>query len=210
MNIVIRSLRPTFLRKKGSEIWDREVEFPAGTLINIAAPSGKGKTSLVSILYGLLKDYRGSLHFDHQDISCLGRRQWALLRQRHLSLVFQDLRLFSHLTCLENVILNAGQTGPADRDRIEAAFHSLGVQDLQHVSAGRCSQGEQQRIAFIRAISQPFSWIFLDEPFSHLDEARVQAMHDLLLDACRRTRGGVILTSLEASTLLPFHGTYSL
>ena len=210
MNIVLRSLRPTFLQKNGSQIWGREVELPAGTFINVVAPSGKGKTSFVSILYGLLKDYQGSLKFDRQDISSFDRHRWADLRQRHLSLVFQDLRLFSHLTCLENVILNAGQTGTADRDRIEAAFHTLGMQGLRHTPAGRCSQGEQQRIAFIRAISQPFAWILLDEPFSHLDEARVQAMCDLLLDACRRTRGGLILTSLRASTLLPFHRTYSL
>ncbi len=213
MNIALRTVCPSFLTGTGSEIWGRDIGFPEATVVNVAAPSGTGKTSFMSILYGLLTDYTGSLLFDGQDAMSLTRRDWAQLRQRRLSFMFQDLRLFDQLTCLDNVLLKANQVKPVDSANatfIETAFERLGMTSRLQALAGSCSQGERQRVAFVRALVQPFDWLLLDEPFSHLDETCIAAMRDLLLEACDRNHAGMIVTSLAADPWLPYDSVVAL
>ena len=213
MDITLRTVCPSFLAGTGSQVWGRDIGFPSTTLVNVAAPSGTGKTSFMSILYGLLTDYTGSLLFDGKDAMSLSRREWAQLRQHNLSLMFQDLRLFDQLTCLDNVLLKANQAKSVDSANaafIETAFERLGMTSRLQAQAGSCSQGERQRVAFIRALVQPYDWILLDEPFSHLDEACITAMRDLLLEACDRNHAGMIVTSLAADPWLPYDSVVAL
>ena len=213
MDITLKHVCPSFLQGKGSEVWGCELHFPEKTVVNVAAPSGTGKTSFMSILYGLLKDYTGTLQFDGKDAALLSRREWAELRQHRLSFMFQDLRLFDQLTCLDNVLLKANQAEPVDATNsafIETAFERLGMTPRLQALAGSCSQGEKQRVAFIRALVQPFDWILLDEPFSHLDEACIAGMRDLLLEACDRNQAGLIVTSLVPDRCLAYHRTVAL
>jgi putative ABC transport system ATP-binding protein len=208
MDITLQTVCPPFLEGAGSEVWGKEVHFPDKSVVNVAAPSGTGKTSFISILYGLLSEYSGRLLLDGKDVASLNRREWAQLRQHKLALMFQDLRLFDQLTCLDNVLLKAGQThriNAVDEAFIETAFERLGMTPRLQALAGSCSQGEKQRVAFIRALVQPFDWILLDEPFSHLDEACILAMRDLLLEVCDRNQAGMIVTSLATDTWLPYH-----
>ncbi len=208
MDITLQTVCPSFLEGTGSEVWGNDVHFSGKSVVNVAAPSGTGKTSFISILYGLLLEYSGSLLFDDKDVASLDRQAWAQLRQHKLALMFQDLRLFDQLTCLDNVLLKVGQAhrmSVTDEAFIEAAFERLGVSPRLQALAGSCSQGEKQRVAFIRALVQPFEWIFLDEPFSHLDEACIVAMRDLLLEVCDRNQAGMIVTSLATDRWLPYH-----
>lgn len=210
MDIRLQSVRPGFIAGGKSQVWDGDLRLAAQTFINVTAPSGTGKTSLLSLLYGLLTEYTGTLLLDDQDASSFTRRQWSQLRQRRLSLMFQDLRLFDTLTCLDNVLLKANQVGDANRSLVETAFTRLGLAERMHSPAGTCSQGEKQRVAFIRSLFQPFAWILLDEPFSHLDEDNIQVMCDLLVEACEKNKAGMIVTSLAADPYLPFHQTVAL
>ncbi len=213
MDITLRTVCPSFLTGTGSQVWGRDIGFASTTVINVAAPSGTGKTSFMSILYGLLTDYTGSLLFDGNDAMSLGRREWAQLRQHSLSLMFQDLRLFDQLTCLDNVLVKANQAKSGDSASaafIETAFNRLGMTSRLQAPAGSCSQGERQRVAFIRALVQPYDWILLDEPFSHLDEACIAAMRDMLLEACDRNHAGMIVTSLAADPWLPYDSVVAL
>jgi putative ABC transport system ATP-binding protein len=213
MNITLRTVCPSFLTGTASQVWGRDIGFPEATVVNVAAPSGTGKTSFMSILYGLLTDYTGTLLFDGKDAMSLTRRDWAQLRQHRLSFMFQDLRLFEQLSCLDNVRLKANQTagtGAVDSVFIETAFDRLGMGPRLQALAGSCSQGERQRVAFIRALVQPFDWILLDEPFSHLDETCIAAMRDLLLEACDRNHAGMIVTSLAAAPWLSYDSVVAL
>lgn len=210
MNIVLETVCPSFLTGRGSGVWGRDIRFSEKTVVNVTAPSGTGKTSFMSILYGLLTDYTGTLQFDGKDAASLSRREWAHLRQHTLSFMFQDLRLFDQLSCLDNVLLKANQVDSADLSFIETAFERLGMTPRLQALAGSCSQGEKQRVAFLRALVQPFDWILLDEPFSHLDETCIAAMRDLLLEACDRNHAGMIVTSLAPDSCLAYHRTVAL
>jgi len=207
MDITLEHVCPSFLQGTESEVWGKDIRFPEKTVVNVAAPSGTGKTTFMSILYGVLTDYAGSLQFDGKDAACLSRREWAQLRQRKLSFMFQDLRLFDQLTCVDNVLLKANQAKPVDSVDsafIETAFERLGMTPRLQALTGSCSQGEKQRVAFVRALVQPFDWILLDEPFSHLDEACIKTMRDLLLEVKEKNHAGLIVTSLAPDQWLPY------
>ena len=107
MTIRIESLIPLPLleqQRNHSDIWAAaSVEFPAGETFLIEAPSGKGKTSLLSIVYGLRRDFRGKVWLDGEDIATWSGKQWSQLRKQKLSYIFQGLELFDELTALEMV-----------------------------------------------------------------------------------------------------------
>ena len=73
----------------------------------------------------------------------------------------------------------------------------LGIESKLHKQCGICSYGEQQRIAIIRALQQPFNFLLLDEPFSHLDEAnRIKAM-ELIEEEAFARKASIILADLK-------------
>ena len=186
------------LEKRPSEVWHNEIIFTPAGKVKIKAPSGTGKTTLVHFLYGLRKDYIGSLQWDGKSQLALDSDQVASYRQKHLSVVFQDLRLFAHLTARENIELNRVLQEPfypaTVIDEMAAELH---VDHILEQKAGICSYGEQQRIAIIRALIQPFSLLVMDEPFSHLDKANTQKAAAMIDRECDKRKAGFILLDLD-------------
>lgn len=75
-------------------------------------------------------------------------------------------------------------------------FETLGIADKINIKVGQLSFGQQQRVALIRALCQPFDFIFLDEPISHLDESNGNIMCELLMKEVQKQGAGVIVTSI--------------
>ena len=162
-----------------SDIWHKNVVFSKGEMYLIEAASGTGKSSLCSYIYGYRNDYQGIINFDETNIKAYSVEQWVNLRKHSLSMLFQDLRLFTELTALENIQLKNNLTGYKKKKEILALFETMGITDKAHIKAGKLSFGQQQRVAFIRALCQPFDFIFLDEPISHLDDCNGKIMSNL-------------------------------
>ncbi len=179
-----------------SDVWNSDVQFHKGGLYLIEAASGTGKSSLCSFVIGYRRDFRGQILFDGEDTKRLGVSDWTRLRQRHLSHLFQELRLFPELTAMENVMIKNQLTGFKSKAEISQWFDRLGIADKQDAKVAHMSFGQQQRVAMIRALVQPFDFILADEPISHLDEQNSQAMADLMMEEARRQGAGVIVTSI--------------
>lgn len=179
-----------------SDVWHRELEFRKGHSYLIEAASGTGKSSLCNYIYGHRKDYQGIICFDDTNIGSFSVAQWVEIRRRSLSMLFQDLRLFPELTALENVLLKNNLTNHKRKNEIINLFELLGVADKRDELAGKLSFGQQQRVAFVRSLCQPFDFIFLDEPVSHLDDANGQLMADLLATEARAQGAGIVVTSI--------------
>ena len=81
-----------------SDIWHKNVVFSKGEMYLIEAASGTGKSSLCSYIYGYRNDYQGIINFDETNIKAYSVEQWVNLRKHSLSMLFQDLRLFTELT----------------------------------------------------------------------------------------------------------------
>lgn len=210
MTISLENVLPLPLSDKtallGSEIWNRNVVFQHGNWIKIKAPSGTGKTTFIHILYNLRQDYSGKVRFDGKPATEFSGEQQAQLRQQSLSIVFQDMKLFPQLTARENIELKRVLQVPYyEKDTIANMAEALGVGSVLDQKAGICSYGEQQRIAIIRSLVQPFDWLLLDEPFSHLDQKNVLAAAKLIASECARRKAGFILVDLEDDPYFSYH-----
>ena len=188
-----------------SDIWHKNIIFRKGEMYLIEAASGTGKSSLCSYIYGYRSDYQGIINFDETNIKAYTVEQWVNLRKHSLSMLFQDLRIFSELTAFENVQLKNNLTGYKKKKEILALFDAMGIADKANIKAGKLSFGQQQRVAFIRALCQPFDFIFLDEPISHLDDYNGQIMSNLLTEEAGKQSAGVIVTSIGKQIELPYN-----
>lgn len=179
-----------------SDVWLKEMEFLKGKTYLLEANSGTGKSSLLSYIYGYRKDYQGDICFDEKNIKDLSISQWTFLRQNVLSLMWQELRLFPELTALENVKIKNNLTGFQKKKQINEWFDRLGIADKKDALIGKMSFGQQQRVALIRSLCQPFDFIFVDEPVSHLDESNAQIMSEILMNEAQQQGAAVIVTSI--------------
>ena len=183
----------------GSDVWHRDICFERGKSYLIEAASGTGKSSLCSYLYGQRGDYRGSILFDGEDVTKYSTEDWCRVRRESIAILFQDLRLFGELTAMENVEIKNRMTGCRTRAEIEAWFEELGIADKRDVRIDRMSYGQQQRVALIRALCQPFDFLLLDEPISHLDEQNSDIMRDIILREVAKNGAAIIATSIGKS-----------
>ncbi len=178
-------------------IWNRELSFSKEEKIQLIAPSGSGKTSFIHFLYGLRKDYKGNILFNNKNIAGFDAEEIARYRSSHLSIVFQDLRLFADHTAYENIHIKKILNPFCTEDSIFEMAERLGISNKLNQPAGICSYGEQQRIAIIRALQQPFDFLILDEPFSHLDENNSKKAMALIEEEVEKRNAGIILSDLE-------------
>ena len=181
----IRVLRGVDLAVKGGE------------LVAVVGQSGSGKSTLLSVL-GLLEDAdAGEIAYEDVCVSALTRSAKSRARGRWVGFVFQSFLLLPSLTALENVLLAARY---ARRDRAEArrrALHlleELGVIDRKDHYPQELSGGEQQRIAFCRAVLNDPPLLLADEPTGDLDDANGAVIFDALRSRAR-AGGAVVVVS---------------
>ena len=179
-----------------SDVWHRNLVFHKGKSYLIEAASGTGKSSLCSYIYGYRNDYQGIINFDETNIKAYPVKQWVEIRKHSLSMLFQDLRIFTELTAIENIRLKNNLTGYKTRKEVLSLFEALGLSDKLNVKAGKLSFGQQQRVAVIRSLCQPFDFIFLDEPISHLDDNNARIMGELVMEEAGKQGAGIIVTSI--------------
>lgn len=197
--IVFNSVVPdVFSMRKDlcSEVWNKDVQFEKGHLYLIEADSGKGKSTFCSYILGYRRDYSGNVMFDEKTAKNLKVSDWVDIRTSHLSYLFQELRLFPELTALENVEIKNKLTGFKSRKEIVEWFDMLGIGDKLDSKIGHMSFGQQQRVAMIRALVQPFDFILADEPISHLDDNNSEIMGNIMMKEAKAQGAGVIVTSI--------------
>lgn len=187
-----------------SEIWQQDVVFERGHLYLIEAESGKGKSTFCSYVTGYRNDYTGLILFDEHDTKTYKPSDWAHCRQRHISLLFQELRLFPELTAWENVEIKNQLTRFKSRQEILKWFDALGIGDKIDAKVGKMSFGQQQRVAMIRALVQPFDFLLADEPISHLDDVNAAVMGEIMMEEAHRQGASVIVTSIGKHMNLPY------
>lgn len=179
-----------------SEIWRGKVTFSRGDITLVEAASGGGKSSMCAYIFGARTDYEGRLLFNGKDASGLTIDEWQEIRRRHIAYLPQELSLFPELTAWENIQLKNRLTSHFTDEEIEKLLRRLGIESRRDYPAGRMSIGQQQRVAIIRSICQPFDFILLDEPVSHLDEENNHIAAEIILEEASRQGAGIISTSV--------------
>lgn len=193
-----------------SEIWGKYVTFQKGNLYLLESASGRGKSTFCSYLLGYRNDYSGQVLFDGHDTKVFRSSQWTDVRKSHVSLLFQELRLFPELTAWENVEIKNRLTSHTAAETIRCWFDMLGIGDKKDALIGEMSYGQQQRVALMRALVQPYDFIVLDEPISHLDDQNAAIMGEIVMEEARRQGAGVIMTSIGKHIPLNYEKTVRL
>ncbi|MHB1277068.1 MAG: ATP-binding cassette domain-containing protein [Bacteroidia bacterium] len=189
----------------GHQVWGQDFSFHPQNNYLLTAPSGKGKSTLLHILHGSRNDFTGTLWIDGKDSATFLPSQWASYRSEKIAVVFQDLRLFPQLTGRENLrIPHLIHTNPNFEEEQNRYVAALGMDGHLGKKCGILSLGQQQRIALIRALLQDFSWLLMDEPFSHLDTVNQQIASDLIHQVLAKKKASMIVSSLGIETPLSF------
>ncbi len=171
-----------------------DVEVKAGELVVVAGASGSGKSTLLNLL-GLLEDAdAGDVWFADEHVSALGRSARSGARGRFVGFVFQSFLLLPSLTALDNIVLAAryvGRSGPETRRRARELLEELGVAERREHYPAQLSGGEQQRVAFCRAMLNDPPLLLADEPTGNLDDANAHVIAGALRR--RAAAGGAVV-----------------
>ncbi len=195
------------VKSRQSGIWNNTRSFNQGQYIFVQAPSGTGKTTLIHVLYGLRKDYEGTVMWDKTNLKYVDMEALSALRTKNISIIFQDMRLFPELTAWENLEIKRRQTNTVTEEQTTIWLERLGLKDKRNSLASTLSYGEQQRVAIIRSLLQPFDWLLMDEPFSHLDHANTNKAIALIAEVVAQQNAGMILADLDENSFFPYTQT---
>ena len=207
MYVQLQNVLPTYFeesRRQTSEIWGKDLRFEKGEMIKIVAPSGSGKTSFTHFVYGTRKDYSGTISYKDVDIKGMNFENFAAWRKDHMSVVFQDLRLFPEQTVLENIDIKRQLNAFHPVEKIKEMAERLGIGKKLSSKAKTCSYGEQQRVAIIRSLMQPFDFLMLDEPFSHLDNNNRLTAMELMMEEANHRGASIIFADLERADFFAY------
>jgi len=151
---------------------DAELEVAAGEVLAVLGPNGSGKTTLLRALAGLLAVTRGRVTIGPDVWDDPGAHIFVPAVDRTVGLVFQDYRLFPHLSVLDNVAFSARAHGARRNHARQAAsgwLRRLGIHDLAERRPAGLSGGQAQRVALARALASSPRMLLLDEPLAALD-----------------------------------------
>ena len=161
-----------------------DLSIGAGDLVGLTAPSGAGKSTLLHIC-GLLETCdRGTINFLGYDLQKASNLKRTLIRRREIGFVYQFHHLLPEFSALENVVLPQLINGKNPQQASDRAVELLRLVDLENRAGYRPSQlsgGEQQRVAFCRAVANEPKLLLADEPTGNLDEKTSETVFEALL-----------------------------
>ncbi len=153
---------------------DVEFNIPARGITGIFGSSGGGKTTLLRCIAGLEREARGRLTIDDQVWHDDAAKIFVPPHERHIGYVFQEARLFPHLSVAANLAYGQRRSRQKTRSAIgfEEAIELLDLAALLERKPSELSGGESQRVAIGRALLRARSAVLMDEPLASLDAAR--------------------------------------
>jgi cell division transport system ATP-binding protein len=186
---------------------DISLEIDKGEFVFLTGPSGAGKTTFLKLLFREVEPSEGQILINSQNVSRLNRRGVARLRQT-IGLVFQEFKLLSGLTALENVALAAQVVGMSRGESHTKAYQlvrELGLEKKYNAKPPTLSGGEQQRIAIARALINDPMLVLADEPTGNLDPEVADETMQLFLKI--RDRGTTMIVASHDLALIKRYGS---
>lgn len=181
--------------------FDLSVSFRGdGGVTALFGPSGSGKTSIVAMIAGLTKPDRGHIVIDGETMFDSGAAIDVSAHRRRIGYVFQDGRLFPHLSVARNLDYGRWMTGlPRDEAQFRHVTELLDIAPLVDRRPGALSGGERQRVALGRALMMKPRLMLLDEPLASLDARRKSEILPYLVRLRDDTKLPMIYVSHDAA-----------
>ncbi len=169
---------------------DATLALSAGEVVALVAPSGAGKSTLLHIAGLLDSPNAGQVSIHGQDTGALNDRRRTAIRRQHVGFIYQFHHLLPEFTALENVVLPQLANGVSAEEARDRAMKLLSKVKVEHRASHRpaaLSGGEQQRVAFCRALANGPALLLADEPTGNLDPGTSETVFSALMELVRET-----------------------
>lgn len=173
-----------------------EIHCHSGEVLLITGASGKGKSTLLHLLSGLLKPDSGAVVIDDTDITLLNNRKLDEFRRKNIGIVFQQSHYIASLSLRDNLVLCSHW--PDKRitaERVEMVLSQLRLINQSAQKPGTLSVGQQQRLSIARAILNMPSVLLADEPTSGLDDANCYRVAETLASLSKDNNTSLVIVT---------------
>jgi putative ABC transport system ATP-binding protein len=183
---------------------DQDFIFPdlyceAGSTLLITGDSGKGKTTYLHILAGLLQPKSGEIIIDNTDLVSLSEKTTDKFRGKNIGVVFQKSYFIAALTVLENLQMASWlATGKKHTKRAKRLLEQLGIENQAEKLPSQLSIGQQQRVSIARALMNEPKVLLADEPTSSLDDKNAEKVIDLLTSLSKEYKAALLIVTHDS------------
>jgi len=168
---------------------------PSETLL-ITGNSGKGKTTLLHLLAGLLRPKKGEISIDDTNVSQLSEKKLDQFRGKNIGLILQQSHFISSLSVLDNVVLASWlASGKKATEKAKQLLLDLDLESQMHKLPSQLSIGQQQRVSIARALINEPKLLLADEPTSSLDDENAMKVADLLEKLAKNYNASLIIVT---------------
>ena len=180
--------------------FERVLDFSVsdGEVLAITGPNGSGKSTVIHTIAGLIPMRSGQLIADNTTWDSSTTNTWVEPENRTCAVVFQDLRLFPHMSVIANVAYGLRARGMHKDEalsRAETLLTRVGLKSFEMRRPNNISGGERQRVALARALVLEPRVLLLDEPLSAVDAASRSGLQELLPELLAGFSGATILVT---------------
>lgn len=173
-----------------------DIQIENGETLLITGGSGKGKTTLLHLLGGLLRPKKGTILIDETEISSLSDKKLDQFRGKNIGLVLQQSHFVEAFSVLENISMASWlATGKKSEEKAKSLLKQLDLEDQMHKLTSQLSIGQQQRVSIARALINEPKLLLADEPTSSLDDENAFKVADLLSNLSKEYKASLIIVT---------------
>lgn len=189
----------TFSYGKSTSFTFPDIHCPDGETVLITGGSGKGKTTLLHLLGGLLRPEQGEIRIHNTDIGTLSEKKLDHFRGQNIGLVLQQSHFIASLSVLENVVLASWlASGKQLTEKAKLLLQQLDLEQQIYKLPSQLSIGQQQRVSIARALINEPKVLLADEPTSSLDDENALKVADLLDNLAKEYRSALVIVTHDS------------
>ena len=173
-----------------------DMQIENGETLLITGGSGKGKTTLLHLLGGLLRPKSGVVSINETSIGTLSDKKLDQFRGKNIGLVLQQSHFVEAFSVLENITMASWlANGKKSEEKAESLLKQLDLEDQMHKLTSQLSIGQQQRVSIARALINEPKLLLADEPTSSLDDENAFKVADLLSNLSKEYKASLIIVT---------------
>lgn len=196
---MLQTKNVTFFYNKETQFTFPELKCNASDVLLITGNSGKGKTTLLHLLAGLLRPKNGEISIENTNISSLSEKKLDQFRGKNIGLILQQSHFIASMSVLENVVLASWlATGKKAILKAEKLLVELDLENQKHKLPSQLSIGQQQRVSIARALINEPKLLLADEPTSSLDDENAFKVADLLEKLSKEYNAALVIVTHDS------------
>lgn len=193
---MLHTKKLSFSYKNGNAFQFPDLSCGAGEALLITGKSGRGKTTLLHLLAGILRPAAGEIHIDGNNIAELSDKKMDRFRGQKIGIVFQQSHFVQSLHVMDNILLSARLAGKfSSTEKIISMLQRLNLNEKMYRKPAELSQGQQQRVSIARALINEQALILADEPTSSLDDEHCEIVAALLREQAAIAHAALLIVT---------------